>query len=114
MIQSPPFTATATAHPNIALIKYWGKAASNNTNEPAVSSLSITLDTLVTETTVRFDPALSTDKLVLNGAEDRRRLPRISAALDTLRNVSGITHYCEVVSSNNFPTSAGLASSASG
>ena len=114
MIPSPPFTATATAHPNIALIKYWGKAVSNSTNEPAVSSLSITLDTLVTETTVRFDPALSADSLLLNGIEDRRRLPRISAALDTLRSVAGVTDFCEVVSNNNFPTSAGLASSASG
>ena len=33
------------AHPNFALIKYWGKADIES-NTPAMSSISITIDTL--------------------------------------------------------------------
>ena len=45
---------TALAHPNIALVKYWGKATTPD-NRPAAPSLSITLDTLATRT--RVSPA---------------------------------------------------------
>ena len=41
--------ATAIAHPNIALVKYWGKTDAEQ-NLPAVGSLSITLDGLATTT----------------------------------------------------------------
>ena len=44
---------TATAHANIALIKYWGKA-NDELIIPRTSSLSLTLDELYTTTTVRF------------------------------------------------------------
>ncbi len=107
-------TAFAAAHPNIALIKYWGKSTRDGHNEPAVSSLSITLDTLLTETRVRFDPQLDDDIFLLNGKQDEQKLSRISRNLDKLRQLAGVTTRCEVASSNNFPTAAGLASSASG
>ena len=42
-----PFTARACA--NIALAKYWGKS-DEALNLPAVPSVSVTLDALVTET----------------------------------------------------------------
>ncbi len=45
--------ATATAHPNIALVKYWGKRDAAD-NLPAAGSLSLTLDALTTITTVRW------------------------------------------------------------
>jgi len=48
--------ATAKAQPNIALIKYWGKRDVDK-NLPAVSSLSVTLDTLWTKMTVEFPVA---------------------------------------------------------
>lgn len=112
-------TATAKAHPNIALIKYWGKSSDARHsdachNEPAVASLSITLDTLVSETRVQFDHGLGSDDFVLNGVTDTVKLPRISANLDKLRALAGIDTRCRIESSNNFPTGAGLASSASG
>ena len=47
--------ATAIAQPNIALIKYWGKAAGEG-NVPATPSLSITLDALTTTTEVENWP----------------------------------------------------------
>jgi len=107
-------SASAAAHPNIALIKYWGKASDAYYNEPAVSSLSITLDTLLTETRVSFDPALSVDELYLNGQRNDKKLVRVSENLDKLRALAGVNTRCRVDSTNNFPTGAGLASSASG
>lgn len=107
-------SASAIAHPNIALIKYWGKASDLHFNEPAVSSLSITLDILQTQTTLMFDESLSEDVLLLNGVEDRAKLPRISQNLDKLRTLAGVNTRCKIDTQNNFPTGAGLASSASG
>ncbi len=107
-------TAFAKAHPNIALIKYWGKSSNPVLNEPAVSSLSITLDTLCTETRLSFSSALNQDELWLNGEFDVEKLPRISENLDKLRRIAGIETRCRIESANNFPTGAGLASSASG
>ena len=46
--------ATALAHPNIALAKYWGKTPGAD-NAPAVPSLSVTLAGMCTRTTVSFD-----------------------------------------------------------
>lgn len=105
--------AEAVARANIALIKYWGKRA-RALNLPAVGSLSITLDELSTRTSVRFDAALEEDRVLLNGGEDDRAAKRVSAFLDLLRQRASVREYAEVVSDNNFPTGAGLASSASG
>lgn len=111
----PPWQASAIAHPNIALIKYWGKASSaEGSNEPAVSSLSITLDMLATKTQLTFDPELRADELQLNGVIDTEKLPRISRNIDRLRALAGVSLGCRIETSNNFPTGAGLASSASG
>lgn len=100
-------SVTAVAHPNIALIKYWGKQALPG-NVPATPSVSITLDALTSTTTVR---ASDTDQIVLNGeiAEDAK----ISACLKMLRADFSIPPVA-IESENNFPTAAGLASSASG
>ncbi len=107
---------TAAAHPNIALIKYWGKADAI-LNVPAVSSVSITLDALATETHVRFDGMLPADSLCLNGntlAPTSNQARRITACLDALRALAGTGLRARVETHNDFPTAAGLASSASG
>ena len=98
---------TAIAHPNIALIKYWGKQTLPG-NVPATPSVSITLDSLTSTTTVR---ASETDEIILNGlaADDAK----INACLDMLRSEFSIEPVT-IESENNFPTAAGLASSASG
>jgi diphosphomevalonate decarboxylase len=106
-------TATAIAHPNIALIKYWGKRDSTE-NLPAVGSLSITLGAMCSRTTVRFDPALAADRVVLNGREDPVATQRGTRCLDRLRALAGVTGHAAVESVNDFVTGAGLASSASG
>jgi len=105
--------ACAMAHPNVALIKYWGKREAA-ANLPAVGSLSVTLGALRTETTVVFDEMLSHDVLILNGVEQPSEHPRLTACLDALRALSGCQFNAQVVSENDFPTGAGLASSASG
>src|SRR5690606_27933499 len=66
------------------------------------------------ETEVRFDPALAADDLVLDGARRPEQLAKVSACLDLLRERAGITTRAHIESRNNFPTGAGLASSASG
>ncbi|MCK5735845.1 MAG: hypothetical protein KAH21_05170, partial [Spirochaetaceae bacterium] len=48
---------TSSAHPSLALIKYWGKADSNR-NLPATPSLAVTLDGLTTRTEAALSPIL--------------------------------------------------------
>ena len=104
---------SAIAHPNIALIKYWGKRA-GDLNLPAVGSLSITLDTLRTQTHVRLMEAPD-DAFYLNDAPaEAAQAVRLTRFVDRLRLLAGRAQRVEVHSDNNFPTGAGLASSASG
>ena len=107
-------TAQAKAHSNIALIKYWGKADVTS-NVPAVGSLSMTLDALWTKTRVTFEEGLAEDEVILDGqkaqAKPRERVLRL---LDRVREGAKETRRALVESVNNFPTAAGLASSASG
>ena len=105
--------ASAIAHPNVALIKYWGKRETA-ANLPAVGSLSVTLGGLKTETTVEFDSSLSQDILILNGQETPSEQGRLVACLDALRALADEPAHARVESRNDFPTGAGLASSASG
>ena len=98
---------TAHAHPNIALVKYWGKQEKPG-NLPATPNLSITLAGLTTVTHVTDAP---TDHFVLNG--EAHRDPKLERWLHTLRDSFDIPPL-RIDSGNDFPTSAGLASSASG
>jgi diphosphomevalonate decarboxylase len=105
---------TAVAHANIALAKYWGKA-SVEANLPAVPSLSLTLGALRSRTHAVADAALTTDAVTLDGAPaSGRALERVVRLLDELRALTGATAHLRIDSSNDFPTAAGLASSASG
>ncbi|TAM92027.1 diphosphomevalonate decarboxylase [bacterium] len=105
--------AAAEAQPNVALIKYWGKR-NDALNLPAAGSLSITLDALHTHTTVHFDAALADDDVMVNGKRDPDQARRVGAFLNLFRTRAGIATCARVRSANDFPTSAGLASSASG
>ncbi len=106
--------AEARARANIALVKYWGKADDGPLNIPAVGSISITLDALWSDTEVQFDGSLAADELTLNGQNRPEQLDRVRRCLDLLRARAGVDHAARVTSRNNFPTGAGLASSASG
>jgi diphosphomevalonate decarboxylase len=100
--------ATAQAHANIALVKYWGKR-DEALILPQAGSLSLALDRLLTTTMV--DLSAPRDELWLDGkpaapGELRRARALLSAA--------GLHEPAFIESRNDFPTGAGLASSASG
>src|SRR5512139_3367976 len=106
-------TATAQSSPNIAFIKYWGNL-DNTLRIPMNGSISMNLDGLFTQTTVSFQPSLPYDELVINGHEVAGPgRDRVSYILDIIREKAGIRERAEVMTSNNFPSGAGIASSAS-
>lgn len=109
-----PRSATAVAAPNIALVKYWGQR-DERLRLPFNSSLSVTLGSIRTRTTVRFDPDFPRDRLSLNGRwVTGPPLDAVRRFLDHVRELAPSPDHAEVVSANNFPTASGLASSASG
>ncbi|KAM5138579.1 diphosphomevalonate decarboxylase [Mantella aurantiaca] len=115
---------------NIAVIKYWGKR-DEDLILPINSSLSVTLhtDQLKTTTTIITDRDFTADRIWLNGKEEDIHQPRLQRCLREIRRLArkrrshdtkddGVSrilndkiHICSV---NNFPTAAGLASSAAG
>ena len=106
-------TATAQAQPNIAFIKYWGNR-DNTLRLPVNGSISMNLDGLFTRTTVSFQPSLPFDELIINGHEvTGPGLDRVSYILDIIRGMADIPERAEVMTENNFPSGAGIASSAS-
>lgn len=106
-------TATAQAHPNVALIKYWGNR-DDALRLPANGSISMNLNGLYTRTTVSFQPSLPFDELIINDREvTGPATDRVASVLDLVRDLAGLRMKAEVVSENNFPSSAGIASSAS-
>ena len=103
----------ATACANIALIKYWGKrSSSGDLNLPQTGSLSLTLNALRTSTQIELHEGTE-DEFILDGTPaSGRALERVSRHLDLFRAPDG--QRARVSSVNEFPTAAGLASSASG
>ena len=100
--------ATAVAHANIALTKYWGKRDEARLI-PEAGSLSVALDKLLTTTTVEL--GVPRDELILDGKPaSEKELRRARALLDA----ADIREPARIESRNDFPTAAGLASSASG
>lgn len=106
---------TAIANANIALVKYWGKR-DEGLILPNNNSISVTLDGLNTVTTVHFDKRYDKDIFVLDGQEfkEGKEIEKVIKHLDLIRTISGTKEKAKIVSKNNFPTAAGLASSASG
>ncbi len=107
--------ATALANSNIALVKYWGKR-DERLILPQNSSISMTLDKLHTTTTVEFSDKYRDDQLKIDGKKiaEGEELERVQHVLNLARNMAQTRLHCRVESENNFPKSAGLASSASG
>ncbi|MFN8598117.1 MAG: diphosphomevalonate decarboxylase [Anaerolineae bacterium] len=106
--------ATAVAHPNIALIKYWGNR-DHALRLPSNPSLSMNMDGFTSTTTVEFDPALDKDVVMLgNNFISGPGRDRVSGMLDRVRQMAEVSACAIVETRNNFPSGAGLASSASG
>ena len=106
-------SATARAHPNIALVKYWGKRDAHRIL-PHQSSLSVTLAPLEVVTTVQF--GAPEDGVTLHGAPARgKERSRVLSLLERVRQqTERPLGPVRVDSRGNFPMAAGLASSAAG
>eukprot|EP00736_Rhodelphis_marinus_P014318 Rmarinus@m.20945 len=107
-------TVTVTAPANIALVKYWGKR-DETLVLPVNSSISITLDPdlMCSKTTVTVSTELQKHEVWLNGRpQDIGSNKRLQRLLDQCMCSS--KSHAKIISENNFPTAAGLASSASG
>ncbi|KID90538.1 diphosphomevalonate decarboxylase [Metarhizium guizhouense ARSEF 977] len=128
MADNKVYRASTTAPVNIAVVKYWGKRDAK-LNLPTNSSLSVTLSQadLRTLTTASCSASFSNgDSLMLNGEpsdisgartqacfrELRARRAALEASNASLPKLSTLP--LKIVSENNFPTAAGLASSAAG
>ena len=106
--------ATALANSNTALIKYWGKK-DEELILPMNNSISLTVDKLSTTTTVEFSEKFAKDQFFLNDEKQTGTAEyRVIKHLDLIRSETNKHMKAKVVSQNNFPTAAGLASSASG
>ncbi len=121
--------SSAFAHPNIALIKYWGKSRDHppHLNIPTNDSVSMTKESintaksgieLITHTTIEFSEHydedtgfLKTDEIIVPFNEIQMK--RILKVVDALRKLASTTLNFKMVSQNKFPTAAGLASSSS-
>ncbi|KAL1456929.1 hypothetical protein WDU94_001615 [Cyamophila willieti] len=114
---------TGIAPVNIAVIKYWGKK-DEKLILPMNDSISGTLSTdeMHAKTSVALSPDFTEDKLWLNGKEVSIHQPRVAVCLSELRKLAqqkksggDMVHWkMHICSENNFPTAAGLASSAAG
>lgn len=115
---SPGFSAAACAGSNIAFVKYWGvRKEPPGAGMPLNPSISMTLREAVTTTRVTFRPDSlpERDTLVLNERPGPpEALARVTRVLDEVRRRASLRAPARVMSSNNFPTSTGVASSASG
>jgi diphosphomevalonate decarboxylase len=115
--------ASAIAHSNIAFIKYWGRSADHPPlyNIPLNDTVSMTklgLEDdvqLKTHTTIAFSGDHKTDMAYVNGdVLTGRGMERVVTIIDMLRESSGCELKFLMKSHNDFPTQAGMASSASG
>eukprot|EP00045_Choanoeca_perplexa_P003929 m.34413 g.34413 ORF g.34413 m.34413 type:complete len:403 (-) comp12301_c0_seq5:22-1230(-) len=115
--------ATCTAPVNIAVIKYWGKR-DTKLLLPINDSLSGTLsqNELHARTTVATSDTFTQDEIYLNGKQEDIANPRLQNVLRAIRAKAAakdpsdprLTQSIKICSVNNFPTAAGLASSAAG
>jgi len=115
--------SSAIAHSNIALIKYWGNwnKVSPELNIPLNDSVSMTKygfseDThLQTHTTIEFSEDFKENKAILNkDLLKGRDMERILKIINPLKELKKVDFKFKMMSFNDFPTQAGLASSAAG
>ncbi|PMD27218.1 Diphosphomevalonate decarboxylase [Hyaloscypha hepaticicola] len=121
------YQASTTAPVNIAVVKYWGKR-DPKLNLPTNSSVSVTLSQadLRTHTTAACSSSFTEDTLLLNSSPQDVSGARTQACFRELRSLRAALESADpslpklsplplrIVSENNFPTAAGLASSAAG
>lgn len=115
---------TVIAPVNIAVIKYWGKR-DEELILPLNDSVSATLDTSImcAKTSVCARPEFQEDEIWLNGKKESMSNMRLQNCLQGVKaralaeetiDENFLSWKVHVCSENNFPTAAGLASSAAG
>lgn len=112
------FKGSAIAPSNIAFSKYWGKQDDELTL-PINDSISMTLEGVFTHTTVEFSKDYKEDEVLLGDISNPisrvggSKKSRVVKHLNRFREINNTKLRARVVSTNNFPTGAGVASSAS-
>lgn len=104
---------------NIALVKYWGKYGDQLPKNPSVS---FTLDSAATDTTLHYVPSTKIGdgkidvELLLDGVANPVFAKRTAAFFEKLLPIYPFLEQLDfkIETSNSFPHSAGIASSASG
>lgn len=104
-----------TSPSNIALVKYWGK---HGRQLPSNPSISLTLSKAITETSVKYSYQENSKpdwSFTFEGAEKPEFEKKVLAYLDNISDVFPLTRNLNlnIDSSNTFPHSSGIASSAS-
>jgi len=98
---------------NIAFIKFWGKKNSE-LNIPFNDSMSMNLSDCYTTASVEFSSDLADDLIVINKEKvEGNKRGKVVKFLDLVRQMAKSNARARVVSENNFPMAAGIASSAS-
>ncbi|MBH41103.1 MAG: diphosphomevalonate decarboxylase [Candidatus Magasanikbacteria bacterium] len=113
-------THIVRAFANIAFIKYWGRV-DHDLFLPANSSISMTVSGCATTASASFSSDNKEDRLIMRSpsgqatvlSPEDRKTRALYAHIQRIRNVSGCTDFVTVEAENNFPSDAGLASSAS-
>lgn len=119
--KSAPFSAQEgtvswSSPSNIALVKYWGKYGNQLPQNP---SLSFTLSRCATTTQLHFSPKEKNDQFsfsfLFEGKEQPAFHPKMEAFFNRIKDYCPylLDHHLNISSSNSFPHSSGIASSAS-
>jgi diphosphomevalonate decarboxylase len=110
------YTTAWKSPSNIALVKYWGKKP-EGVQIPSNSSISFTLNNCATTTKLTFVEQENLEiTVLLEGKEEPSFVPKIE---QFLKRISGVFPFVlkgkySIDTSNSFPHSSGIASSASG
>ncbi len=103
---------------NLAVIKYWGK---HGVQLPRNPSISLTLDRAYSETTLEYFPKKGVDRGIdmtfyFDGEQNEAFESRTRKFLESLADIFPFLRQLQLVirSTNSFPHSSGIASSASG
>jgi diphosphomevalonate decarboxylase len=110
------YTTAWKSPSNIALVKYWGKKP-NEVQIPSNASISFTLNNCATTTTLTYEEQSTLEiKVLLEGENQPDFVPKIEQFLKRIAHIFSFvtTGKYTIDTSNSFPHSSGIASSASG
>ncbi|MBR8535189.1 diphosphomevalonate decarboxylase [Carboxylicivirga sediminis] len=113
-ISTQSYQSATSAPSNIAIVKYWGK---KGIQEPVNPSISFTLSKALTKTAVSYQPgdAPLNIEFLFEGIAKPDFLPKLQTLSDRLKTFLPFlsSGRLKIESSNTFPHSSGIASSAS-